>query len=422
MLKRYFLSALVFCLFTVGCVTYVNTVSNRNLSYLYNPSSSSLHPNVMLVHKSDSVSILMVKLYPIEFQFIEMNEYADMSARVRIHYKVYKSVEDNSLIDSSSVAFDIAQRYINNEIDCKIPIRIDSGKTYSIEINTTDVFRKVFSSTLLEANKIGEYSQQNFLILSKTGNPVFAPYFNSKDSVYVKYLRHSVDTLYISYYKNLPETPPPPYSDVKYVGFNFKPDSLWAVPCNDSVLFASNKEGMYFFRTDTTVNEGLSMFFFSESFPNMTKSEQMIMPLQYLMTSKEFVEINHKATKKLGLDNFWLNTIDDVEGAKLLVKIFYNRVVFANTYFTSLCEGWKSDRGMIYTVFGPPETVQKTATTEKWIYGQNRNIKMTIFIFDKVASPFSDNNYVLRRNIMYTDSWYQAVEAWRMGKVYSFVE
>ena len=38
--------------------------------------------------------------------------------------------------------------------------------------------------------------------------------------------------------------------------------------------------------------------------------------------------------------------------AKSLIAIYYNRIQNANLHFTTFKEGWKTDRGMIYVVFG----------------------------------------------------------------------
>ena len=102
--------------------------------------------------------------------------------------------------------------------------------------------------------------------------------------------------------------------------------------------------------------------------------------------------------------------------------------------FTSHLEGWKTDRGMISIIFGPPSYIRKTKSAEIWYYGQQSNSNLNAynslndpmriqssglkFTFDKVSNPFSMNDYELDRNYSYKSSWYRAVESWRKGKVY----
>ena len=70
--------------------------------------------------------------------------------------------------------------------------------------------------------------------------------------------------------------------------------------------------------------------------------------------------------------------------ARELIRIYYNRVFFSNYYFTSSKEGWKTDRGMIYVVYGQPHALYKSTNQEKWIY-YNKSKSYTItFIFNKI--------------------------------------
>lgn len=45
--------------------------------------------------------------------------------------------------------------------------------------------------------------------------------------------------------------------------------------------------------------------------------------------------------------------------ARTSMEEYYNRVAYANKQFTHFFEGWKSDRGMIYILFGPPDNVER---------------------------------------------------------------
>ena len=85
----------------------------------------------------------------------------------------------------------------------------------------------------------------------------------------------------------------------------------------------------------------------------------------------EYRQILSSQKIKLEIDNFWLKTSGSTERARELIKIYYNRVKYANEYFTSDREGWKTDRGMIYVLFGPPAKLYKSDNEEKWVYIQN---------------------------------------------------
>ena len=88
---------------------------------------------------------------------------------------------------------------------------------------------------------------------------------------------------------------------------------------------------------------------------------------------------------------------------------------YANKKFSTYKEGWKTDKGMIYIVFGEPDFVNLEDKTENWEYNTGINQQNTRFKFNLGQNVFSENDYVLERNIMYQMPWYQAVEAWRQG-------
>ena len=118
------------------------------------------------------------------------------------------------------------------------------------------------------------------------------------------------------------------------------------------------------------------------------------------------------------MDNYWLKKCGTAIRGKEVIKMYYNRVQDANMLFTSYLQGWATDRGMIYIIFGKPGVVNKTSTAESWIYGAESNMMALRFDFEKIDNPFTDNDYKLERNISYRSNWYRAVDSWRSGRTY----
>ncbi|HRD38102.1 MAG TPA: GWxTD domain-containing protein, partial [Bacteroidia bacterium] len=106
------------------------------------------------------------------------------------------------------------------------------------------------------------------------------------------------------------------------------------------------------------------------------------------------------------------------ERAKTLLKRYYARVTESNKLFTSYLPGWKTDRGMIYIVFGAPNNMYKFNGGETWVYGEETQSYAVRFHFKKVINPFSDNDYIMERNEYYKEAWYRAVDYWRQGHIY----
>lgn len=65
-------------------------------------------------------------------------------------------------------------------------------------------------------------------------------------------------------------------------------------------------------------------------------------------------------TKVTRFVSFWKDYHSNFSAdARTSMEEYYNRVAYANRQFTHFFEGWKSDRGMIYILFGPPDNVER---------------------------------------------------------------
>jgi hypothetical protein len=94
-------------------------------------------------------------------------------------------------------------------------------------------------------------------------------------------------------------------------------------------------------------------------------------------------------------------------------------VVYSNLYFTSNKEGWKTDQGMIFILFGPPSRIQMTGAGESWYYYAKRKSSVVEFKFVRQQDAFSDQNMIWQKT---TDSqmyYNEAIRSWKNGKVYS---
>ena len=125
---------------------------------------------------------------------------------------------------------------------------------------------------------------------------------------------------------------------------------------------------------------------------------------------------------KYQVDKFWLKSAGSASRGKVLVREYYNRIQDANIFFTSYLEGWKTDRGIVYAVLGPPSKVTKDFNTETWVYGNEASSLDMVFTFVKVYNPFADNDYALAKLNKYRFIWGQAIDGWRHGTAYGLKE
>ena len=136
------------------------------------------------------------------------------------------------------------------------------------------------------------------------------------------------------------------------------------------------------------------------------------------MERTEFENCKDAAEQKVAIDKFWLTLGGSNERARELLKRYYTRVLETNKFFTNYTQGWKSDRGMIYIVFGQPTNLYKSKKDEIWVYGNEANPAALRFVFNKTYNPYTDNDYILERSQFYKEAWYSAVEYWRQGTIY----
>jgi GWxTD domain-containing protein len=208
-----------------------------------------------------------------------------------------------------------------------------------------------------------------------------------------------------------------------------EPDTVVALPYSDELPLMFPKNGIYFCTTARDIKEGFSLFNFGAEYPGMNDPSTMMEPLAYLASPDEMAELKSNPRPKIALDNFWIKCGGNIEKARELIRIFYTRVVYADYYFTSYKEGWRTDRGMIYIIYGPPDKLYKSNEEENWGYrrsvvnskwGSRYSVEeeYLFFSFKKRASIFSDNEYSLSRSETVITYWDKAVLAWRKGVVF----
>ena len=180
-----------------------------------------------------------------------------------------------------------------------------------------------------------------------------------------------------------------------------------------------NKEGTYvIFSKDSVMSNGYGFLVTDDRFPRFTQADDLKEPLVYMSTNTEISSLKETEDFKKALDLYFLNmTSGNQTLAKTIIRSYYRRVEKANKLFTNYKEGWKTDKGMIYLILGPPSRIQKNGNREVWLYAQSANFSEIIFTFYRKPHQFSEDHYELVRYPEYGAYWYPFVEAWRTGSV-----
>ncbi len=421
-----FFSLLFAVLFLSACFTTSptstgNTSTSRPKSQaLYNPFIYRMHPEFFIYEQNVQKTVLYTKIYLSEIKFIPIGAQKRYQGKIRIEYKIYSDINSQQVLDSASANFNVRKQKNQNNIISYIQIEDNNRDKYFLEVTTTDVFRRSSVTKYISVDKTNINSAQKYLIVSKKNNQIYFKNFFRPEHYFSIQHNTAVDSIYIKYYQKEIPMPYPPYSDMKREKINTEPDSVWSVSGREAFQFHEEKTGFYFLQIDTTQAGGLSLLNPGPYFPYVKTSLDMVKPLQYLCSEEEFQELRNSSNKKLAVDRFWLEcTGDNTARARELIRIYYNRTLYANVYFTSFTQGWRTDRGMIYLMFGPPKTVKNFPDKEIWLYHDRLNFKVLQFVFKKVENSYTDNDYILERHIDFRSFWFQAVKSWRNGKVYS---
>lgn len=413
---------LVAALLLAGC-SASRYADRDNLSDLYNKESTTVHPEFYVYNLSDDTSELYFKLNTDELLYTRSNKNSEFTSIVLISYQVYSSLDTKVLVDSATQkVVDINNELATKELIGSIQMSVPTGGDYTIKITTIDLNRKQENQSFIQVNKSSVNSRQNFLLTdTETGKPLFNYYFSANQNITIQCHAGSNQILG-RYYSRDFALAAPPHSLSPPPTFSYDADSLFTlvVDTNARVNLTMPAEGFIHLQNDTTDKEGLTLFAFSTGFPSVITYESMLLPLRYVSQKVEYETMEEAPDVKQAIESFWLDISNSSEErASELIKQFYLRVEEANKSFTSYMEGWKTDRGLLYIIYGSPNVLYKNDHSETWVYGEETNIMSITFTFNKVSNPFSDNDFELSRNELYRSSYYRAVDSWRQGRVYS---
>ena len=414
----------------VSCKTTQNAVDSKDLSYIYNPVKNPLNPRYNVINESDNASNLSIKFFATDLFFSEANPRGVPISSIQISVRLFNTTEGRALSDTAYINLNITKEEGRNEYQYTIPLPVQPGSEYVAEVRILDKLRMSVVQAFVSFNTLSNYNRYNFLARGQfEKNELFNPVIRVNEYVNLQYIRQPVDSIYISYYRAYKEIPDPPSMLLPEKTLDYEPDMIVPLPYSDTLPMMFPKEGVYLFSVQKGIKEGFTFVNFGPSFPTMNTPATMAEPLAYLATREEVDGIMTSLKPKAALDDFWIKCGGNIERARELIRIFYTRTLYSNYYFTSYKEGWRSDRGMIYIIYGPPDKVYKTIDGENWGYlkpsvktawGGRVHLRedYLFFNFKKKDNIFSDNDYYLSRSETPVTFWDQAILSWRKGIVF----
>jgi GWxTD domain-containing protein len=413
-----------------SCKTTQQTVDYKDLSYLYNPTKSLINPRYNVINQTDESSELSVRFSGSDLFFSEANPQGVATASVLVTVKLYNMSRGKALADTAVLNLSIVKAAGTQEYIFNIPLKVEKGNEYLAEVRVLDRLRLLVEQSFVQFNTLSYNSRYNFKVRGHFDkNELFSPVLRIDEYVNLIYSRGQVDSLFISFYRPFKEVPDPPSMLLPEKTLDYDPQKVVAIHYSDSLPMMFPKEGIYLCSIDRNIKDGFTFLNLGSTFPKLTTPEVMIEPLVYLATQDEMTEMKSAVKPKVALDDFWIKCGGNIEKSRELIRIFYTRVQYANHYFTSYKEGWRSERGMIYIIYGPPDRVYKTADGENWGYKKpviksRWGGRFTVsdsylyFSFKKRENVFSDNDFYLSRSETLVTYWDKAIASWRKGIVF----
>ena len=177
------------------------------------------------------------------------------------------------------------------------------------------------------------------------------------------------------------------------------------------------RPGSYFLKKEKDSLFSKAFYVGDSAFPHHYKIHDLIGPITYLTTSKEFETIITSSELKYAYDDFWISQTKSEERAKHTIRKYYNRVEYTNIIFTDYKEGWKTAKGMLLIMYGLPDAVSKKKCNETWIYYRIRGFNNNVFKLQVYKNAFGSYSYYLVNGEDYLKLYNSQAGLWRKGRI-----
>jgi GWxTD domain-containing protein len=405
--------------FLASCTTSSGLADVENET-IYSAEVNFFEPDLEVFHVSGDSSRIIITIKPEELLYSRLESNSPFTSEISFRYLIQSRIDnEKSLVDSASIRF-TDERYNASTrlVQFTHMIALPPGDWF-ISTNIEDLKRGTLSSQSVLSTKSEKLNSDDFAF-SLEGSSFFESNYSipQNTNIQVKCPRHENQTLYLFHYQPEIKLSTAPFSANYPEIPSFKDFKLIQTDSSGSGQFFIEK-GLYFISNSATEPIGISVFSTPNRYPSVRNADQLVGPLRFITTKAEFDEISKSRFPKEKVDAFWIESGGGKDKAQNLILEYYSRVEEANTYFSTYTEGWRTDRGMIHLIFGPPTSVKINEESQTWIYGDENSSASLRFTFSKIKTPFSDNVFILNRDVVYKSYWENMVAAWRGGRIYN---
>lgn len=399
----------------VGC-SVPGELSQKDINALYDPLTRFTQIEGQAIHLNDSTTKVHLCLKLSDFTYQKTKTNPVPMARIMIRYSLTDSYETHEILQKDSVYL-TDSIYFNTEKTAihEIILPLKKAGEFLFSAQVTDENSDREAQFFLVINKGDLNYRENFYLSGEDDQMILGDRVSTGQPFRINSIANEGSGLYVRYYQRQFPIALPPFAVDHSEYFDYRADSTFMLDYQKGTtdLIRLVKKGFYHFQTDTSDKQGFTVFVTDPDFPRLSLPQHILQPLQYVTTSREYEQLSAYENPKMAVDSFWLIHAGIESRAKTLISKYYNRVQEANVLFSSYLEGWKTDRGMIYIIFGPPNHVFRATNIENWTYGEVTRLQSLRFSFVRVNNPFTNNDFSLLRNPQYKEFWFNSVEIWR---------
>lgn len=379
----------------------------RNMADQYQPELRMPGLSYELFNQDDSITRLYVRFPYDNLRYL--TEDGKTTASFRMYYQLYAGYEMAAISDSASFSGQDTLKIQGYFYD-SVMVMAPRGKDYILSVTLEDVNAGKEYTSLLTLSKRQFPGINDFMAVDENGLPLMRNYIWRNERFRIRTSGYNGDLTIRRIPGKLPPASPPHSSGSGL--YNAESDSSFtvAVSLYASPVLALPGTGRF------VISQGnqpvLVLYRFYDGFPEIGSTDQMREALRYIATDTEYRELFNQPSRA-AVDRFWVNLSGHSERALNQIRKYYGRVEEANRLYSISGEGWKSDRGMIYIVYGPPNIVYRNSTSEQWTYGEPGNPLSLRFLFNLEYPAGSPADYFLIRSDTYRNPWHLAVSNWR---------
>ena len=386
--------------FTIGASTMINKLLILCALILFSCSTKSIKEEIP---KPESENIYLksyIFYFPLQKEYIldinfmiKKNKFVFIkrdslfSAKVNISLRVMNLDSENMFINRdwfevftedsfdahrlSSNFYNFSERYSVPEGEYELTVLIE-------DLDSGDIWKKKDTVKIAPLNGLGEIILYSDISRTKIiGNDYNIT--NNKLFLSVQYIEDGIppELIYVDYtIKNY---------KTKYP----KTEIIVSHTVNGEYHFDMELNENVYGETEFEINVNgykkiLNLFVNDESYNLWTKDVfEVIGVMRYILPTHEIKKIKkmEDRDKLKYIQNYWFKRDPELETEQneLLIE-FINRVRYVNTHFSDMDRGWRTDRGRIYIIYGPPERIesyedQMNNRFEIWIYPNRKEFK-----------------------------------------------